>query len=261
MDIITAKDIKVAYGNKLILKGIDISVEEGKVTSVIGPNGCGKSTFLLTLTRNLRPREGTVKLMGNDIYSFSQKAFARGVAMLHQEHECPADLTVRELVSYGRFAYRSWWRKEETEDTNIIDQAIERTGLEAFADRQVSTLSGGERQRAWIAMLLSQKPKVLILDEPTTFLDIAHQLEVLELLVSLSREDHLTVIMVLHDINHAIRYSDTLVMLKEGRIYASGSPKDVLNGNSLRDVFGVESEILQKQDSGQEYYFPVSICR
>jgi iron complex transport system ATP-binding protein len=259
--IMTARGLRVSYGSKEVIRGLDLSVGQGKVTCIIGPNGCGKSTLLMALSRGLRPGGGTVSFMGKDVYAFSQKAFAREAAMLHQEHECPADLTVRELAEHGRFAYSKWWGGASGQDADSVERALRRTGMTEFAGRQVSTLSGGERQKAWISMLLAQDPRLLILDEPTTFLDIAHQLDVLELLSSLCREDGLTVIMVLHDINQAARYADELVIMKDGAVCAAGPPAAVLCPGALRDAFGVEVQTLGGQDGGQPYYVTVSACR
>ena len=256
--IMTAEGIRVSYGSKTVIRGLDLRIRQGGITCIIGPNGCGKSTLLMALSRGLRPGGGTVRLMGRDVYAFSQKAFAREVAMLHQEHECPADLTVRELAKHGRFAHGKWWGGASDKDADSVGRALRRAGMEGFADRQVSSLSGGERQRAWIAMLLAQEPRLLILDEPTTFLDIAHQLDILELLSSLCREDRLTVVMVLHDVNQAARYSDELVIMKDGALYGAGPPAEVLHPVALRDVFGVEARALRGPGGGMPYYVPVS---
>jgi iron complex transport system ATP-binding protein len=176
------------------------------------------------------------------------------MAVLSQVHNGMSDVTVRELVAYGRFAHREWWRGKAGDDNDIIAWAIERTNLTECDNRKVNTLSGGERQRAWIAMAIAQKPQILLLDEPTTFLDISHQIEVLELVAGLNKEEDITILMVLHDINHAARYSDELIVIKEGDLYARGAPGEILETGLMRDVFNVEAEIAEDSETGRPVF-------
>lgn len=248
MAILSAECLSVGFGEKMIIDGLSLAVEQEKILSVVGPNGSGKSTLLKALSRNLKPRHGLVKLDGQDIRGFSAQRLARQMAVLHQASRAPADLTVRDLVEYGRFPYQQWWKGQNKEDEKIVEWALAQTGLTDLAPRLVNTLSGGEQQRAWIAMALAQKPRILLLDEPTTYLDISHQLEVLELVTSLNKEQGITIVMVLHDMNHAARYSDTIAVLRQGQVYSAGKPVDIINPKMLREVFGVEADIwLDKQ--------------
>lgn len=254
MNIMMLEDVSVTLGGKQILQGVTLSVPEGRITSIIGPNGSGKTTLLKTLCRGIRPQKGHISLMGRNIQAIRLKEFAREAAFLTQIHDCPGDVTVQELVSFGRFAHRSWWKGSSEEDAQVVDWAVKRTGLGEMKERTMGTLSGGERQRAWIAMALAQKPRVLILDEPTTYLDIAHQQEVLALVGSLNAEEKLTVIMVLHDINQAVRYSDHIVVLEQGRVFACGEACEVVNGETLRQVFGVEAQVIHHTPEGRPVF-------
>ncbi|HMM22738.1 MAG TPA: ABC transporter ATP-binding protein [Selenomonadales bacterium] len=243
MAILSAENLSVGFGQKVIIHNLSLAVEKGEILSVVGPNGSGKSTLLKALSRNLKPQSGAVRLDGRSIQSFSAQKLACQMAILHQGSRSPADLTVRDLVEHGRFPYQHWWRGRKEEDRKIVEWALEQTGLRDLAARQVSTLSGGEQQRAWIAMALAQKPRLLLLDEPTTYLDIAHQLEILELIVHLNREQGISIIMVLHDMNYAARYSDTVAVLRQGKLYAAGAPAEIITPAMLREVFGVEADI------------------
>jgi len=243
MAIMKVKDLSVDFSGVSVLKNLTIAMEKGQIISVIGPNGSGKSTLLKALSRNLKPDKGSVYLDDNNLAQLSAKFIARKMAVLPQSPEAPKDLTVRDLVEYGRYPHQSWWQGKSAQDDQCVDWALVQTGLEDMASRIVSTLSGGERQRVWIAMALAQKPEILLLDEPTTYLDICHQLEIMELLVAFNHEHSITVAMVLHDINHAARYSDCVVILRQGEVFAIGSPDEVITPHALRAVFGVESEI------------------
>jgi len=243
MAIMKTEELTVDFSGVSVLKNLTIAVEKGQIISILGPNGSGKSTLLKTLSRNLRPDKGSVYLDEHNLAQLSAKVIARKMAVLPQSPEAPKDLTVRDLVEYGRYPHQSWWQGKSQEDDQCVDWALVQTGLLAMASRIVSTLSGGERQRVWIAMALAQKPEILLLDEPTTYLDICHQLEIMELLADFNHEHNITVAMVLHDINHAARYSDCVVILQHGEIFAIGSPDEVITSRTLRAVFGVESEI------------------
>jgi len=243
MTIMKAENLSIEFSGKTVLKSLTIAVEKGQMISIIGPNGSGKSTLLKALSRNLKPDQGTVYLDGNNLAELSAKVIARKMAVLPQSPEAPKDLTVRDLVEYGRYPHQNWWQARSTHDDQCVDWALVQTGLAEMADRIVSTLSGGERQRVWIAMALAQKPEILLLDEPTTYLDICHQLEIMELLAEFNQKHTMTVVLVLHDINHAARYSDCVVILQQGEIFAIGTPQEVITPHTLRAVFGVESEI------------------
>ncbi len=244
MPIMKAEELVVNFDDKTVLKNLSLAIEEGKIVSILGPNGSGKSTLLKALSRNIKPDKGIIYLEDKNLAQISGKMIAQQMAVLPQSPQAPSDLTVRDLVEFGRFPHQSWWRGKSEQDEVCVGWALNQTGLAQMADRVVSTLSGGERQRVWIAMALAQKPEIVLLDEPTTYLDICHQLEIMELLATFNHEHKLTVVMVLHDINHAARYSDYVVILQQGQIFAAGKPEDVITEHTLREVFGVESEII-----------------
>ena len=244
MPIMKAETLAVSFDDKMVLKDLSLAIEEGKIVSILGPNGSGKSTLLKVLSRNIKPDKGIVYLEDQNLAQLSGKKIAQQMAVLPQSPQAPSDLTVRDLVEFGRFPHQSWWRGKSVQDEACIDWALTQTGLGQMSDRVVSTLSGGERQRVWIAMALAQKPEIVLLDEPTTYLDICHQLEIMDLLAAFNQEHNLTVVMVLHDINHAARYSDYVAVLQQGQIFAAGKPEEVITEHTLREVFGVESEII-----------------
>jgi iron complex transport system ATP-binding protein len=246
----------VGFGNKTVIHNLSLTVDQGKILSIIGPNGSGKSTLLKTLSRTLIPQKGSVHLDGRDFSRLSAKKLACQIAMLHQTPHAPSDLMVRDLVAYGRFPYQAWWKSSAAADKKIVEWALVQTGLLPLASRQVNTLSGGELQRAWIAMALAQKPRIWLLDEPTTHLDICHQLEILNLITRLNREQGITIVMALHDMNYAARYSDTIAVLSQGSIYATGHPVEVITQKMLREVFGVDADIWL-DDNGR----PVCLAR
>ena len=243
MALLVAEKLAAGFGDRTVIRQLSLAVEQGMMLSIIGPNGSGKSTLLKILARNMKPLAGSVLLNGDDIQGYSAKKFARQLAILQQGSRSPNDLTVQELVEYGRFPHQKWWGGVEAEDRRVLEWALQQMKLSSVAARQVSTLSGGERQRAWIAMALAQKPRVLLLDEPTTHLDICHQLEIMELLQRLNKEQRITIVMVLHDMNCAARYSDTVAVLAQGKLYAAGRPEAVITPRMLREVFGVEADI------------------
>lgn len=235
--------IRVAFGDHEVLRGADCTIEKGSVVTFLGRNGCGKSTLLKVMTGNLRPAAGEVRIDGRPLASYRGGALARKAAFLPQIHEMPKDMTVLELAACGRYPYQHWWRGVSSKDRAVVADALRRTHTDHLKDRTVASLSGGERQRVWIAMALAQEPEILFLDEPTTYLDICHQLEVLELVAQLNREEGLTVVMVLHDIGQACRYSTRVAILEDGRIRRSGAPMDVLTPACIAEVFGVEAEV------------------
>jgi len=228
-----------------IVRSIYLSLQTGEWLSLVGPNGSGKSTLLRLLSRVLRPQQGVVVLDGKAIHTQPAAAVARTLALLPQQPMVPAGLTVGQLVSLGRVPHTPWWQWElKRDDHQAVERAIAQTQLSHLRDRPVEQLSGGERQRAFLALALAQNPKVLLLDEPTTFLDLQHQLELLELLKDLNQTQQLTVITVLHDLNLAMRYSDRLALLKQGMLTAIGPSQSVITPDNLRQVFGVEATIL-----------------
>ena len=239
--IIKAQNISVSINEKEIVHGISLDIPEGKVTAIIGPNGCGKSTTLKALSRIL-PYNGSVTFKGQEMSTLSQREFAKCLAILTQSPQAPSDLTVNDLVEMGRFPHRGFLGRAGKDDKEHVEWALEQTGVKEMRYRLLNTLSGGERQRAWIAMALAQRPEVLLLDEPTTYLDICHQLEIMQLIGRLNQELGLTVVMVVHDLNHAIMYADHVVVVKEGQLVTSGAPREIITANLLADVFKVKAD-------------------
>ncbi|RHB46916.1 ABC transporter ATP-binding protein [Exiguobacterium sp. AM39-5BH] len=243
MSRIQTTEIEVGYGDKTIVKQLSLSIPDHKITTIIGPNGCGKSTLLKAMTRILSPSRGSVHLDGADIAKSNTKEIARKMAILPQTPEGAGGLTVGELVSYGRFPYQSGFGRLSKHDHEVIDWALDVTGTLVYKDRNVDALSGGQRQRVWIAMALAQETDLIFLDEPTTYLDLAHQLEVLELLETLNREQGRTIVMVLHDLNQAARFADHIVAMKDGEVLATGSAEEVICPLVLRQVFHIDAII------------------
>ena len=239
--IIKAQNISVSINEKEIVHGISLDIPEGKVTAIIGPNGCGKSTTLKALSRIL-PYKGSVTFKGQEMSTLSQREFAKCLAILTQSPQAPSDLTVNDLVEMGRFPHRGFLGRAGKDDKEHVEWALEQTGVKEMRYRLLNTLSGGERQRAWIAMALAQRPEVLLLDEPTTYLDICHQLEIMQLIGRLNQELGLTVVMVVHDLNHAIMYADHVVVVKAGQLVTSGAPREIITADLLADVFKVKAD-------------------
>lgn len=249
--MLDAHSLTISYDGKKIVENFSLHVQEGEILSIIGPNGSGKSTILKGMSRLIPCDRGCIRLGGQELRSMSAKSISQIMCILCQSNQTPVDMTVEELVSYGRMPHKKWYERLTSEDSDIISWAIQQTGMEQFRTRRVVSLSGGEAQRAWIAMALAQRPKVLMLDEPTTYLDIAHQLEVLELVRRLNKELGITVIMVLHDLNQASAYSDKICVIHGGNIAISGAPKDVLSAEMILNVYGVEAEV--EFVNGREY--------
>jgi iron complex transport system ATP-binding protein len=242
--------IEVAYGDHTIIGELSIEIPIGKITTIIGPNGCGKSTLLKTMGRIMKAKKGAVYLDSKEIHELSSKEFARQMAILPQSPLAPEGLTAEELVSYGRYAHQKGFGKQSEKDKEIVDWALEVTNLSEFRYRDVDNMSGGQRQRVWIAMALAQQTDMILLDEPTTYLDVAYQLEVLDLLEDLNKTHGCTIVMVLHDINLASLYTDYLIALKKGNIVLAGTPREVVTKEMLREVYHIESDIIldeQKQ--------------
>ncbi|MGW5108535.1 ABC transporter ATP-binding protein [Nocardia sp. NPDC004123] len=254
---LAAEDITLGYGERIIVDGLSVQIEPGLITTVIGPNGCGKSTLLRSLGRLLRPRSGRVLLDGKAISTMKTKDIARIVGMLPQTPVAPEGLTVADLVARGRHPHQSWLRQWSADDEAEVTAALEQTGIAELAGRTLDELSGGQRQRAWISMALAQGTDILLLDEPTTYLDLAHSLEVLDLVDRLHDDLGRTVVMVLHDLNLAIRYSDRLIVMHAGRIVAQGVPADIIDAELLRAVFGLRAEVLEDPVSGRPMIVPI----
>jgi len=244
MSQLNARTLTLAYENATIIDDLSLTIPEGGITALVGPNGCGKSTLLRGISRLLKPRVGSVMLDSHDIWKLPTKELAKRLGILPQGPVAPEGLTVHELVAQGRYPHQSWFQQWSQEDERVTREALEITNIAEFADRAVDTLSGGQRQRAWIAMTLAQDSDAILLDEPTTFLDLAYQIEVLDLLHDLNRERGKTIVMVLHDLNHACRYATHLVALCGGRIVAEGSPQEIMNENMVREVFGIDCRII-----------------
>ncbi len=257
--MIKAANLKVGYDNNIVVDGFGFTLEKGEIVSLIGPNGSGKSTILKVLSRLMAKQGGAVYLDGYDIHKLPTKEVAKKLSALSQYNVSPPDFTVEELVWYGRLPHRKWYACQSSADEEIVWWAIKQTRLEKLSHRTVNSLSGGERQRAWIAMALAQKTEVLLLDEPTTYLDISHQLEVMELISGLNKEFGITIIMVLHDLNQAARYSHRLLVIKEGRIFAEGAPEKVLTKEMLRHVYHVEAEVALDRRIGKPVFYPLGI--
>jgi len=258
---LTARDLTLAYEDRTVVDGLDLEIPDGKVTVVVGPNACGKSTLLRALGRLLRPRRGVVLLDGAELHRVPRRQLARTVGVLPQSPSAPDGITVADLVARGRQPHQTWWRQWSEEDERATAEALERTATADLAERPVEELSGGQRQRAWIAMALAQDTDLLLLDEPTTYLDIAHQVEVLDLIRQLNHERGRTVVAVLHDLNQAARYADHLVAMKAGRIVAQGPPRDVVTADLVREVFGLESVVVPDPVTGGPLVVPGMVWR
>lgn len=253
-----AEGVRLGYGERIVVEDLDLDVITGSITAVIGPNGCGKSTVLRALGRLLRPSAGQVLLDGKRIDKLPTREVAKILGLLPQSPTAPEGLTVADLVARGRHPHQAWYRQWSSDDEQAVAQALSWTGIADLAERPVDELSGGQRQRAWISMVLAQGTDLLLLDEPTTFLDLAHQVDVLELVQRLHREAGRTVVMVLHDLNFAARYADRLVAMRDGHIVAAGEPAEVVTEELLAEVFGLEARVIADPVAGTPLVVPVS---
>ena len=253
---LAADDLVLSYGATPIVDHVSLHIPEGKVSAFLGPNGSGKSTIFRALARLLRPRHGTVVIDGTAIGSMTTKQVARKLAILPQQPVTPESITVEDLVWYGRHPHRKPLVASGAADREAVEWAIRATQLEGLRAHPVDALSGGQRQRAWIALALAQDTSILLLDEPTTFLDLSHQLEVLELCAELNREQGKTVVMVLHDVNLAAEYCDHLFVIKNGQVFTQGSPEEVLTCELIRDVFDVDTQVIPHPVSGRPLCIP-----
>ncbi|MCL7425505.1 ABC transporter ATP-binding protein [Streptomyces sp. YS415] len=253
---LTAEGLTLAYDGRSVVNALDVTIPAGRVTAVVGANACGKSTLLRGLSRLLSPKEGAVYLDGRLIHTMRSKELARQLGMLPQSPVAPDGITVLDLVRRGRSPHQSWWRQWSPDDEQAVYDALEATGLLEQAERSVDELSGGQRQRAWIAMALAQGTPVLLLDEPTNHLDLAHQIDILDLVVDLNREQGRTVVLVLHDLNHACRYADHVIAMKEGRVVAEGAPAEVIDRELLAEVFGLTCTVIEDPAGGGPHIIP-----
>ncbi|MFF8769657.1 ABC transporter ATP-binding protein [Kitasatospora sp. NPDC015120] len=251
-----ARDLTLAYEARTVAEELSLRIPDGKVTVIVGPNACGKSTLLRALGRLLKPVRGAVLLDGEELARVPTKQIARRIGLLPQSPSAPEGIAVADLVSRGRQPHQSWWQQWSAEDEAAVAEALERTSTAELAERGVDELSGGQRQRVWIAMALAQGTDILLLDEPTTFLDIAHQVEVLDLVRRLNVERGRTVVAVLHDLNQAARYADHLVAMRAGRVVAEGPPAEVVTADLVREVFGLESVVVPDPVTGTPLVVP-----
>ncbi len=243
MDAIETNALTLSYGDTIIINELDVKIPKGEITVFIGSNGCGKSTLLRSIARLLKPRNGSVLLEGNSIAKLPTKEVAKQLAILPQGPIAPEGLTVLQLVKQGRYPHQSWLKQWSKEDEDAVSNALKATGLEDLAERPVDSLSGGQRQRAWIAMTLAQQTDIILLDEPTTYLDMTHQIEILDLLFELNERENRTIVMVLHDLNLACRYAHNLVALKDKKVYAQGKPEEVITCSLVQNVFQMNCEV------------------
>jgi iron complex transport system ATP-binding protein len=253
---LAARGVSVGYGARSVIDGLDVVIPPGVITTIIGPNGCGKSTLLRTLSRLLRPTSGTVVLDGEDIAALKTRDVAKKLGLLPQAPVAPEGLTVSDLVARGRHPHQSWLRQWSSDDADVVRQALAMTGVSDLADRPVDSLSGGQRQRVWISMTLAQGTDLLLLDEPTTYLDLAHAVDVLDLVDDL-HESGRTVVMVLHDLNLATRYSDNLVVMREGAILAQGHPREVITADLLHEAFGLRAKVIDDPVGDRPLVVPI----
>ncbi|MFE9017347.1 ABC transporter ATP-binding protein [Streptomyces sp. NPDC007808] len=253
---LAARGVTVGYGARTVIDELDVAIPPGVITTIIGPNGCGKSTLLRTLSRLLKPTSGTVVLDGDDIAKLRTRDVAKKLGLLPQAPVAPEGLTVADLVARGRHPHQSWLRQWSSDDADVVRRALAMTGVADLADRAVDTLSGGQRQRVWISMTLAQGTDLLLLDEPTTYLDLAHAIDVLDLVNDL-HESGCTVVMVLHDLNLATRYSDHLVVMRGGCVLAQGHPRDVITAELLHEAFGLRAKVIDDPVGDRPLIVPI----
>ncbi|TDO86430.1 iron complex transport system ATP-binding protein [Halanaerobium saccharolyticum] len=256
MSILETKNLSLAYGEETIIDDLDLKIPEGKITIFIGANGSGKSTLLNSMARLLKPAAGLVQLNGKNINQLSTKEVAKEMAFLPQSSTIPEGITVRKLVEQGRYPYQKWYQKLSQEDKEIVEKALTDTGMEELAERDLSSLSGGQRQRAWLAMILAQDTDTILLDEPTTYLDLSHQVDLLDLLYELNQKGQRTIIMVLHDLNLACRYADHIVAVKDKGIFAEGKPEEIIDEQVIKEVFDLSCQIVSDPVFGTPLCIP-----
>jgi iron complex transport system ATP-binding protein len=254
---LSAKDLTLAYDQLEVARNLSVTIPQGQITCIVGPNACGKSTLLRALARLLKPKAGVVLLDGASIHRLRTKDVATKLGILPQGPIAPEGITVADLVARGRYPHQKWFRQWTRADEAAITDAMRATGTVSLAKRPVDELSGGQRQRVWIAMALAQGTELMLLDEPTTYLDLAHQVEVLDLLVDLNRRDQRTIVLVLHDLNQAARYSDRLIAMRDGKILATGSPSEVITEELVHEIFGLRSKVVTDEVTGTPHVLPI----
>ncbi|WP_199552367.1 ABC transporter ATP-binding protein [Streptomyces sp. N35] len=256
MSRLSTRALTLAYEDRTVVEELDLAVPDGEVTVIVGPNACGKSTTLRALGRLLKPKSGSVLLDGAELAKLPTKRIAQQIGLLPQTPVAPEAITVADLVSRGRQPHQHWWQQWSDEDERAVSEAMTRTDVADLAERSVDELSGGQRQRVWIAMALAQETELLLLDEPTTYLDISHQVEVLDLVRQLNHDKGRTVVVVLHDLNQAARYADHLVAMKAGRVVAAGPPSEVVTASLVREVFGLDCVVVPDPVTGSPLVVP-----
>lgn len=254
-----AKELHFSYNEYPFIGNLNLKLDNGKITTILGPNGSGKSTLLNLFVRQFSPKKGQIFIEGSPIAKLKQKEIAAKLAVVHQHNSAPSDLTIEDLVGYGRIPYQSFWRNKNDHDQECIDWAMRATRVDAMKNKHISQLSGGERQRAWIAMALAQKTKYLFLDEPTTYLDISYQMEILNLVRELNQKYAITIVMVLHDINQAIQYSDKLVIMKYGKIKYAGDTETGITKEILTEIYGIDVVIRHCPVNQCKYIIPIKL--
>ncbi|MES9622118.1 ABC transporter ATP-binding protein [Streptomyces tuirus] len=255
---LSAENVTLAYDQRVIAEQLSVEIPDQSFTVIVGPNACGKSTLLRALSRMLKPSEGRVLLDGNVIQSMPAKKVARTLGLLPQSSVAPDGITVADLVGRGRYPHQGILRQWSTEDERVVQESMRQTGVAELGDRYVDELSGGQRQRVWIAMALAQQTPLLLLDEPTTYLDIQHQIDVLDLCAELHEEQGRTLVAVLHDLNHAARYATHLIALREGRVIAEGAPKDIVTAGLVEEVFGLRCQVIDDPETGTPLVVPAA---
>jgi iron complex transport system ATP-binding protein len=253
---VKTESLSIGYTNNLLFENLNLHIPQGEITVFVGSNGCGKSTLLRSIARLLKPESGSVLLEGKDVNRMSSKDVAKKMGILPQSPVSPEGLTVHDLVKQGRYPHQSWLKRWTEEDTQKVEAAMEATNISDLRDQAVDTLSGGQRQRAWIAMTLAQDTEVILLDEPTTYLDMTHQIEILDLLFELNEKKNRTIVMVLHDINLASRYAHNIVAIKNGEVHAQGKPEQIVTCDLVRSVFGMECQVSKDPMFGTPHCIP-----
>ncbi|MCB2312630.1 ABC transporter ATP-binding protein [Clostridium tagluense] len=255
MEAISVNNLSIGYEDNIIIENMNLSIPKGKISVIIGANGCGKSTLLKSIARVIKPKSGEIFINQKNIKSQKEKYMATQVAFLPQGPVCPSGITVKELVAFGRFPHQKIIGGLKAHDKEIIHWAIQETGLEDFADREIENLSGGQMQRAWIAMTLAQETDIIILDEPTTYLDMCYQLEVLQVLEKLNKQKNITIVMVLHELNNACRFASNIIALKKGKIICQGIPKEAITKENLKEIYGIDGRLQLSENKN----YPICI--